>query len=383
MFPKLLTTITFLSLFCGVSSGARQAETIVRIAVLQNVKSFNLSCDEKYYVLGAGSEERSYMEKVNSYLVRASSSGVIIGGKIFDAPVKVGTDATKSYLKINGKRYRDGVNILRKGTKLTVLNELGLESYLRGTVPKEVNTDWGPECLKAQAVASRTYALKTAGKHSADGFDLCSETHCQVYGGVDSEDPRTNAAIEATRSLVITYKGELAKTFYHAACGGHTENPVNIWDFGEDVPPYLNGRPDKFCAGNPHSYWRVELPEEKIRKSLNDAGFETGKIKDIRIAERTVSGRTKKLKIINYKEDFLITSNKFRMAVDAWAIQSAFFKRVSRKGDKFVFEGKGWGHGVGMCQWGAKGMADKGYDFRKILKFYYPGVEITRLGGEK
>lgn len=378
MKSKLLGITAFLFFVALACYASQQPETMIRIGILQKVKSFNLSCDEKYYIAEASTNQKAYLESSNSYLLKGSKAGIIIGEKVYKPPLRVGCDKAGVLFKINGRRYRDGITVLCKDSKLTVINDLDLESYLLGTVSKEVNPDWQAEALKAQAVVSRTYAIKSTGKHSGEGFDLCNETHCQVYGGVEAEDPRTSSAVEATRSMVLAYKGELCQTYYHAACGGYTENPGNVWDYGEEIPPYLKGVADKFCKGNPHSSWKIEIPEEKIRKKLIEAGYETGKIKNITIVKKGRSGRAEKLNIMNYKGNYIIGSNKFRLAVDAWVLQSTFFSKITRKGDKFVFEGKGWGHGVGMCQWGAKGMADKGYEYRKILTFYYPGTEVQR-----
>ena len=171
--------------------------------------------------------------------------------------------------------------------RLTVINELGLEDYINGILSKEVNPDWPLESLKAQAVISRTYVLKNLRKHEKQGFDVCTETHCQVYGGVESEDKRTSAAVAATRAEVLVYKGELAQSLFHASCGGHTENPNCVWTWESDAPEYLKGVKDDFCADSPHQLWTSTVGAGFIGSKLIKSGYKVGSVKNI-----TTSGRT-------------------------------------------------------------------------------------------
>jgi stage II sporulation protein D len=261
---------------------------------------------------------------------------------------------------------------------LTVINEIGLEDYLAGILPEEVNPGWPIESLKAQAVVSRTYALKNLRKHEKDGFDLCTETHCQVYGGVESEKKTTTEAVEQTRSEVLTFKGDLVQALFHACCGGYTEDPVNVWIWSAATPSYLKGRRDKFCKDSPHAFWKNRIEGEFISQRLNKAGFDVGKIESIRISGRDRSGRAELLKIKHSYGTLSIMASKFRLAVDPWLIKSTLFDKIVRYGSTFEFRGSGWGHGVGMCQWGAKVMSDKKYTYKEILKFYYPGTEVEK-----
>jgi stage II sporulation protein D len=225
---------------------------------------------------------------------------------------------------------------------------------------------------------SRTYVLKNLHKHEKDGFDVCTETHCQVYGGVESEDPRTNAAVEASRGQVLVYKGDLAQSYFHASCGGHTENPNCVWTWDSAAPEYLKGVKDKFCASSPHNYWKNSVRAETIRSRLVNAGYSVGAIAKIKMSGHDNSGRPEYLKIKHSGGALVISPAKFRLAVEPWVIRSAFITSITKNGREYIFEGKGWGHGVGMCQWGAKVMGDKGYNFKTVLTFYYPGTNVEK-----
>jgi stage II sporulation protein D len=315
---------------------------------------------------------------MNDYVVKPVSNGISIDGKRLGSSIRIVAQESGSFIRINGRRYRDNILVNTSGGKCTVINELGLEDYLNGILPSEVNAAWSPETLKAQAVISRTYVLRNLRKHEKDGFDVCTETHCQVYGGVEAEDPRTNSAVAASRSEVLVYKGELAQSLFHASCGGHTENPNCVWTWDSAAPEYLKGVKDKFCAESPHNYWKNTVTAETIKSRLARSGYNVGTIKKIKTSGRDNSGRPEKLKITSSEGTLVINPSKFRMAIDPWIIKSAFITSISRQGKAFVFEGKGWGHGVGLCQWGAKVMGDKGYDYKQILELYYPGTDVEK-----
>ena len=204
-----------------------------------------------------------------------------------------------------------------------------------------------------------------------------AQTHCQVYGGVESEDPRTNAAVEATRGDVLVYKGELAQSLFTPPAVA-TLRTLTAYGHGRHGPEYLKGVKDDFCSNSPHQNWKNSISGETVRVKLAKSGYATGKISKITMSGHDDSGRPEKLKIRGSKGTISITPAKFRMAVDPWLVKSAFITDIGVHGKDIVIEGKGWGHGVGMCQWGAKEMGGKGYDYKKILEFYYPGTSVEK-----
>ncbi|MCB4792713.1 MAG: SpoIID/LytB domain-containing protein [Elusimicrobia bacterium] len=378
MIYKLVVLFYFFN-FLAVNAYSKQfPATTVKIGILQDQKSFNVSCEGDYYASELKSGKREDVKSSDIYLVRGQGAKIRFNGFSFESPVRLMAKNPKDRVTIDGKHYRDSLLILCKDGRLSLVNELGLEDYIYGILPREVSPEWPLESLKAQAVISRTYALQNIGKHEKDDFDLCNTVHCQVYGGVESEDSRSNKAVEETRGEVIIFKDKLAHVFFHAACGGHTEDPNEVWNYGEEVPKYLMGHTCRFCKNSPHNNWKNELSAEYIRKKLNTAGYDVGEIKRISGAGRTGSGRVRNLKVTGEKKSVAINAAKFRLFVDTYLIKSTYIDSIKKKGTKFVFAGSGWGHGVGMCQWGTKKMAEKGYDYKQILKYYFPKTSIEK-----
>lgn len=314
---------------------------------------------------------------------------------------------------INKKPYRGGVNFkIDKNGRLTVINVLWLEEYLYGVVPKEMVYSWGMEALKAQAIAARTYAVRNYGRYEAQGFDLCPTQNCQVYGGMEAENPRTTQAVDETRGLVIYHAGQPIQAVYHASSGGTTENSENIWS---EPIPYLRGVQDEFSLGSPYDEWEYEISKANLEKKLAAAGKKIGSILAVSLDSVSPNGRVLRMTIVgtngsaSYEKEALrkfigyssLKSNWFAVGVafapsthldpgagvpagvaqslqNAGASQSAslIYTAGMAQTDLFLFRGRGYGHGLGMSQYGARTMAEKGYNFADILRYYFAGVEI-------
>jgi len=369
VFPILLPS---LSLATG-----RLPETIIRIGILENVYSVNIGADGDFEAIDLGTAEELRLEGSRTYLVLPASQGIRIGNRMFGPSVQFNSLSEGGMLRVNGRRYRDGVKIsLNDRGNLNVINELGIEGYLYGVMTREVSPEWCMEALKAQAVVSRTYVMKNLGKHDREGFDLSATITSQVYGGVEAEDPRTSKAVDFTRGEVITYKEQLIKSFFHSNCGGHTEDVSNAWE-GEEELPYLEGRPCPFCKESYQYYWEKTIDDKTLKDKLNSNEYNVGDIKKIKILGRSSSGRVTYLRIYHDRGRLEIRASNFRMAMGPNLIKSTLFA-MERMGGKIKFYGRGWGHGVGMCQWGAKGMAERGASYRQILCYYYPKTRIEK-----
>ncbi|MEI8218139.1 MAG: SpoIID/LytB domain-containing protein [Elusimicrobiota bacterium] len=351
----------------------------VQVGIVQNVLSMHVSCAGGGYVYELAEGTQAGLPAGDDILVKLLDDGRIAFGDIsYRSPVRIAAAGNDDLIRINGKRFHDTINIMAQNGHLTAVNELRLEDYLCGILPVEADPNWAPESLKVQAVASRTYVLRNMRRHEKDGFDVCDTMHCQVYGGVDCEDVRSNNAVAGTRNEVLMYQGQLAQTLFHASCGGCTENPNNVWSWDAEAPPYLRGRRDKYCRNSPHQDWKNLVKEDIMRKNLTKAGYVVGTIQSIKIEGTDSSGRAKKLKIKHKNGVLEMKAASFRLAVDPWIIRSTMFKKIVKKDAGFLFSGYGWGHGVGMCQWGAKVMAERGKDYKEILKYYYPGTTIEK-----
>ena len=279
---------------------------------------------------------------------------------------------------INSKRYSGQINIVFRNNKIFVINVLGVEKYLNSVVGSEMPHKWHIEALKAQAIASRTYALK---KTNNGLYDIDSTQTNQVYNGLESSTFKTRRAVRETRSLVITYKNKLINALFHSSSGGMTENSEEVWS---DPYPYLVTVKD-FDQKNPKIRWNKEVSKSELKEIFPIIGG----IQQIEVLNITETGRIKNLKIIGTFGDKVITGKEFRSKL---GLKSTLFRPTISEDfhDKkdlnnqsniqfhpfLIISGMGAGHGVGMSQWGARYMADKGYKANQILKHFYKGVKI-------
>jgi stage II sporulation protein D len=251
-----------------------------------------------------------------------------------------------------------------------------LEEYLYGVMYHEVSPRWPMESLKAQAIAARTFALYQAIQNKDQPFDLRNDIYSQVYGGKTSEKWATNKAIDLTRGQVLTYDKKVFPANFHATCAGSTEDASSLWYI--DIPPLDGGKCD-FCASSPHYKWSKEISFWALCEKMKDNGYRVGKIISADVLSRNKSGRVEKMEIKDDEGTSVVISGKdFRQMLGPNDIRSTKFN-ISQKWDNLIFDGLGWGHGVGLCQWGAFGMAAKGKKVDEILRYYYPGSEITTI----
>lgn len=283
--------------------------------------------------------------------------------------------AGKTRIYIDGRQFRGEIDIIKsENGKLFVVNHIDLEEYLYGVLYHEVSHRWPIEVLKAQAVAARTYALYQKLVSKNKYFELTSDIYSQVYGGRTSERWRTNKAVNLTVGRVLTYDGKVFPSYYHATCGGYTSDASTIWNI--DVPA-LHGKACDFCRISPHYNWKKELKIGYIQDRLSEAGYKIQVI-SFEVLTRDESGRVLDIMLKGGNGNLTLSGNKFRLLIGPNIIRSTNFE-VSTRGKFITFQGKGWGHGVGMCQWGAYHMARKGWNADQILGYYYPGAEILRL----
>lgn len=353
----------------------------IRVLVLQEVHGVKISALKGFKVIDLTNGETITFVSLDKPLsFKKTQEGIRIKGKgvheFVTVPLKVIALKEDDLLRINGRKYRGQVVLRRdKRGRLNIINEVNIDDYLYGVLPHEISPAWSLETLKAQAVASRTLALYRKGRGRAKDYDLDATVFTQVYRGVESEDQRTNQAVKETRGKVLTYKEKIINSIFHATCGGHTEDAANVWRESEE--PYLKGVPCTFCKDSPYYEWEERVKERDLRNILQKKGLDLGRIKEIELTEKSPSGRAIKIAIRHRKATQPLTANNFRLFFGPDFMRSTLFT-VSKEKNEFIFKGHGWGHGVGMCQWGAKGMAEQGKDHREILKHYYTGAEIEK-----
>jgi stage II sporulation protein D len=268
---------------------------------------------------------------------------------------------------------RGSVAVERRGAGLRVINRVPLETYVAGTLGSEVYSRWNPDTLRAQAVVTRTYALYQRGRHAAEGFDVEADTSSQVYGGVRAENPAVAQAVADTRSEVLTWNGEPILAAFHSASGGRTAGADEVW--GEALP-YLRSA-EVEDSDSPDTYWRVRYSRTELARALDPLGLSLGVVREARVAARTPSGRVERVELTGTSGNGQVTARALRSALGDSLIRSTLFE-IRRVGDDIVFVGSGHGHGVGMSQWGAQAMAERGADYRQILAAFFPGTRLER-----
>ena len=285
----------------------------------------------------------------------------------------------KSYDKrgiwVGDKRYSGLINIKNLKNDVFVVNTLGIEKYLTSVVGSEMPYKWPLEALKAQAIASRTYALKKTGN---DLYDIDSTQRDQVYNGLESKTYRTNKAVKNTRSLVITHKNKLINALFHSSSAGMTENSEDVW---KNKYPYLISVKD-FDQKNPKLYWKKIFSDKELQIMFPKIGG----IKELEILDITKSGRVKNIRLIgNYGYlDFSGTNLRKKMGLKSTLFRFKFIKvddykeknKIEKINNSLMISGMGAGHGVGMSQWGAKHLAMHGYKAKDILEYFYKGIQI-------
>ncbi len=269
----------------------------------------------------------------------------------------------KGELLVNGTRYPGNIEIWKGNAGLYLINELPLEEYIRSVVSAEVGADWDMEALKTQAVISRTYALYQKAQNNNQNFDLTSSVLHQVYKG-SNENARISYAVLNTEGEVLTYNGKIIEAFYHSTSGGLTEAPEEV--FGKSVP-YLKPVSGS-CETSPYWIWERNIPVEEIEKALNIFG-----IRDIKITSYTVTKRVKTVDVFQAGATQSMKATDLRKAIGWNKLPSTNFT-VSRDSNVMVFSGKGFGHGVGLCQWSSLEMARSGIGYKDILAHFYPGT---------
>ncbi|PMQ02349.1 MAG: hypothetical protein CBR30_01470 [Dictyoglomus sp. NZ13-RE01] len=351
--------VLFLILFVVSFS---QEIPIIRVGVLK--------IDREIFISNVGLIVNSYINielggNGELYLKISENCAVLNFGKdvlILSLPITLYPQKDKK-ITINSNQYRGIFEINNDGWLINILN---LEEYLYGVVPAEMPASYPIEALKAQAVASRTYALANMGKHK--DFDLCSTTHCQVYKGFSYEKESSNKAVLETIGEVITYNGSLIKAFFHSSSGGITENSEDVWG---GYYPYL--RSVKDVEELEKDSWTVYYSFEDTRRKLLSININLENIDTIEL-EKSATGRVKNVVLKNTMGENIIKGTLWREIFD---LPSTLFNIEFSNGGMY-FKGKGYGHGVGMSQKGAKYLAEKGYNYKDILKYYYQGVDIKR-----
>ncbi len=337
---------------------------------------------------------RSSIKKKSSVQFIISNSGIkslLKDKEIFSKEFLI-VPKSNNYLLFNGKKYRGYFKIISNSSSLMLINYLNIEDYVKGVILKEMPLGKGEdnyEAIKAFSILARTYAMKKK-LESKEFFDLYDDIRDQVYGGMSSENEITNSLVDFTKGQLLFYNKSIATVFYHSTCGGYTENVENV--FNSHPIPYLISKQDNNlpnCSISPRFEWEESFSENIIIKRLLESNYisdRNSRIKSIEIISRFKSRRINELKITvieNKKlKEVSLFSNNIRFVLKnskGSILPSSNFDVQKQSGEKYIFKGKGFGHGVGMCQWGSIKLSKEGTNFKEILNFYFPETEIKKV----
>lgn len=346
----------------------------IRVAVLLDAPVVLISIDQPYEI----SPKNPLLSgtKVFDAVIKPHKEGLMIDDGLYRADhmtfkVKSGS------IRINKREYLHQIQIFKNSKgNLNVINQINLEEYLKGVLPLEVHAGWPIEALKAHAVVSRTFALFKAIEKKDEAFSLLSTVRSQVYGGSLFHKTKTDEAIDSTSGEVLTFKDKIFPSYFHAACGGHTAQADKIWSV--EPNPVLKGVVCNFCSNSKYWKWSFYISLKQIEATMQKNGYPAKHLNNIILTNYDPSGRASKV-ILRYQySDLTIGADELRTYLGYERLKSLKATVVVKNG-KAYFSGFGWGHGIGLCQWGARKQAAIGKTYRQIVAFYFPGSEIKKI----
>ncbi|TLY19557.1 MAG: SpoIID/LytB domain-containing protein [Nitrospirae bacterium] len=368
-----MTAALALLLAAPVLGPARaQASETIRVAIFQNADSVTVASSSGLMVR-ASNDTVDSNERIT---VTAGPSGLIMDSQPLRSD-RLDVRGRDGELTLNGITVGGHVIVKLQNGKLLAINELPLEDYVKGVVPSEMSAAWHPEALKVQAVATRTYALYKMRQNARKDFDVVASIKDQVYlyrGRAAAAGPAARA-VDDTRDLVLAYRDEPILAVFSSTAAGLTEDAWNVW--AVDMP-YLKGVECPFDLNSPWYQWRTDVGLPMLEQRLRDEGFPVGVIASLAPAAYTKAGRVVQVRILHSGGELYIKGDDLRRVLGYLVLPSTQFD-FDVVGLKVLFAGRGNGHGVGLCQWGAKELAERGYSAETILRYYYPGADIRDL----
>ena len=398
----------------------KAAAAMLSVMLGEGLAAVTVSADGDYELAdGNGGKTLQKMAANGAAELKIAGGAMYLNGKKIASRIVALRAGAGNQAIYNGSRYRGELRLVYDGSGIKVLNIVSLEDYAKGVLPSEMSPSWQPEALKAQAVAARTFALYNKGKghNASSGYDLCSSSHCQVYSGSAAETNATNRAVDDTYGQIMQYNNQPIYAAFHASSGGATENSEDVWG---NYLPYLRSVTDD-DSKSPYHNWISKFTVDQVEKKLSSAGKGVGDLQSIALVPmtgsgsvtgRSASGRVYGVKFVGTSGNIAITGEQARTI---FGLKSAMFNvrtersvQITGKGqkkasvsdgtkvdakpaamnngamrlqgvDSVVFEGHGFGHGLGMAQYGANAMATAGSSYDAILHHYYTNVVIQEI----
>jgi stage II sporulation protein D len=359
-----------------VAIAPARAELELRVAIEQDTNQIKIGSSTTAVVKDASGQVLEQIPAMKAINAESQSGSIVVNqwqtGQLWVEPSDGG------YVFIGDKWYRGRVLVVPTSAGLTAVNYVDLEQYLYSVVGGEMPTNWHIEALKAQAVAARSYVLYRRQTSANSVFDVGDTQAWQVYNGIEEETDSTRTAVEGTRGQVLTYDGRIIEAVFHSSSGGYTENVEDVWS---SPLPYLRAVQD-YDQNAPVYQWSANFTADAMRRRITGIG----NIVSFQPLEITQHGRIVRMQVVGTAGSRVLSGNELRNALD---LRSTLFSIIPQMGNVasagnavseptgFQVVGRGFGHGLGMSQWGAYALAQQGYNYQQIVTHYYTGAVLA------
>jgi stage II sporulation protein D len=361
-FRKLLFLLVF---FLAFASAQQMVYVRVLLGEAPGSLAISMLGAHAIYVDGV---ERSFTNLGMTWPIQAVNSQLYVDGQVVGKSLTL-EPRDGNLMTWANTYYRGALRLTAKDNNFEIINVVDLESYLRGVVAAEMPASWPLEALKAQAVAARTYVLYSM--QPTEDYDICATTDCQKYSGVAKEHPASDQAVYETAGQVLTYGGAFAKTYFHSDSGGVLASSKEVWGGAAD---YLVAHNDVDYE-TPHRNWEKTLEPSIIANVIAGYGKNVGTPSAVRIISYTASGRVWELEVTGSLGSVTLSGTSLTKMLRDMGLKSTRFSMTG----SLSMQGSGFGHGVGMSQYGAKSLSSQGYAYSQILLFYYPGTALQMM----
>lgn len=357
----------------------------IRVLLHENIKEIQIEINQPYSISDFKSNEilanRTNLTKSVMYLksgdfrIRPLTSDASRSFVKANGIVSISISTNDGFVELNKSRYCGKLILVPKDNdRFSILEEIGIEEYLPGVVEGEMPIKWKDDALQAQAIAARTYVIyqrkiKSNALYHINKQDL-------AYKGSYMIQTKAKEIVNKSRGTVMVYDWKLFPGYFHSTCGGHTED-INLVFNLKSIPP-LSGVDCGYCNKSRHYRWKKKLGKIEIENRLNATKSKVNKIRSITAEKIGPGGHCSTIRIEHAGGTKRVNANDFRLIVGSNDLRSTAF-RIKNNGSSFIFEGSGWGHGVGLCQYGTQGMAKSGFKWYDILRHYYPEIDLVKI----
>ncbi|GIL20629.1 MAG: cell division protein [Candidatus Jettenia caeni] len=352
-----------------------EKKPVIRVLLVKDAREARLAIDDCYQITDSLANSIDQGQGLQKSTISINEGSISVGSRHYNTSEIRITTLREGRIEFNNIRYRGEIRILQQpNNRFSVIEEVDLESFIAGVVGSEMPKAWNEEALRAQAIIARTYAMykrrvKQDKVYHLDMLEL-------AYRGMLNETVRINKIVQETKGIIMVYNWNIFPAYFHSTCGGHTENCNHV--FGDDSIPPLRGVVCNYCNNSKYSLWSKDISKSDIEKKLREANIYVSNIHTINALDQGLGEHCSRIEIISADGTREMSANGFRLLIGPNYLYSTAFDSRSN-GKSITFSGKGLGHGVGLCQYGAQNMAKNGFGYESILKHYYPKIELVRV----